>query len=318
MTARFVTVTPNPAVDVTYTVDGQTVGETLRVRDVRRLPGGKGLNVARVLTALGRDVVALQPLGGDAGRWMTRAIAGAGLASVPCPIEGETRTTVAVVDGMNHPTLLAEPGPTLTSAEWSRLAATVAETANPGDWVVIAGSFPPASRAEHLELIVDAAHDRGALVAVDTSGEMLRAAVGARADLIKANEGEILDATGADDAVEGMGLLSVGGATVMMSRGADGSVLREPGGSVIEQQAVPGIAGNPTGAGDASTAGLVAALAEGHSTPIALAWAAICGAAAVLRPGAGEIDPDVLPELAQRLAPVDGALDPLHQKRSQS
>lgn len=315
---RFVTVTPNPAVDVTYTVDRQMMGETLRVRDVRRLPGGKGLNVARVLASLGREVVALQPLGGDAGRWMTSAIAGVGLTSVTCPVEGETRTTVAVVDEVNHPTLLAEPGPTLTSDEWTRLAATLAETANPGDWVVIAGSFPPASRAEHLEIIVDAAHDRGALVAVDTSGEMLLAAAGAHADLIKANAGEIRDATGADDAIEGMRMLAGAGATVMLSRGADGSMLREPDGSVIEQPAVPDVSGNPTGAGDASTAGLVAALAEGRSTRTGLAWAAICGAAAVLRPGAGEIDLDALPELAQRLAPVDGGLDPLHQKRSQS
>lgn len=312
--SRVVTVTPNPAVDVTYTVAQQILGETLRVRDVRRTPGGKGLNVARVLASLQRDVVALQPLGGDAGRWMADAIAEVGLASVRCEVEGETRTTVAVVDGATHPTLLAEPGPKLTSHEWTRLAAALAETADRGDWVVIAGSFPPGSRAEHLELLVAAAHGSGALVAVDTSGDMLRAAARARADLIKANEAEIIDATGAHDALEGMGRLARSGAIVMMSRGADGAVLRETDGSMIEQPAVAGVTGNPTGAGDAATAGLVAALSEGRTARTALAWAAVCGAAAVLRPGAGEIDPDALPELADRLAAADGPLDGLFRQ----
>lgn len=311
---RFVTVTPNPAIDVTYTVAHQVLGETLRVRDVRRAPGGKGLNVARVLAVLDRDVVTLQPLGGDAGRWMANAIAELGLASARCEIEGETRTTVAVIDGATHPTLLAEPGPGLAPHEWTRLAAALAETANRGDWVVIAGSFPSGSSAEHLELLIEAAHGSGALVAVDTSGDMLRAAVRARADLIKANEVEIAEATGVGDAVEGMGRLAQSGAVVMMSRGADGAVLRETDGTVIEQPAVPGVAGNPTGAGDAATAGLVAALAEGRTARTALAWAAVCGAAAVLRPGAGELDPGDLAELVHRMGPADRSFDPLHQQ----
>lgn len=317
--SRFVTVTPNPAIDVTYTVARQILGETLRVRDVRRVPGGKGLNVARVLASLERDVVALQPLGGGSGRWMADAIAEIGLPSAPCEIDGETRTTVAVVDGATHPTLLAEPGPGLAPHEWMRLASAVADTAKRGDWVVIAGSFPPESSAENLKLLIDAAHGSGALVAVDTSGDMLCSAARARADLVKANEAEILDATGAADVFEGMDRLAHSGAIVMVSRGADGALMRETDGTVIEQSAVPGVTGNPTGAGDAATAGLVAALAEGHPARTALTWATVCGAAAVLRPGAGEIDSDALVELARRLAPADGSLDPLHpQKRSHS
>lgn len=317
--SRFVTVTPNPAIDVTYTVDRQILGETLRVRDVRRAPGGKGLNVARVLASLERDVVALQPLGGGSGRWMADAIAEIGLASARCDVDGETRTTVTIVDGATHPTLLAEPGPKLSSHEWTRLAAALAETVNRGDWVVIAGSFPPESSAENLKLLIDAAHDSDALVAVDTSGDMLRSAASASADLIKGNEAEVLEATGAADVFEGMDRLAHSGAIVMVSRGADGAVMRETDGTVIEQSAVPGVTGNPTGAGDAATAGLVAALAEGHPARTAITWAAVCGAAAVLRPGAGEIASDALVELAHRLAPADGSSALLHsQKRNHS
>jgi len=314
--ARFVTVTPNPAIDVTYAVERQILGETLRVRDVLRLPGGKGVNVARVLHALGRDVVALQPLGGASGRWMQAALTDLGLSAVACDVVGETRTTVTLVDGSGHPTLLAEPGTALAPEEWTRLGAALSGVARAGDWVVIAGSFPPESTPEHLALLIRAAHERGASVAVDTSGAMLRAAVDAGADLVKANEREILEATDATDALVGLTELARGGAAVMMSRGADGAVLRLADGTLHEQAAVPDVDGNPTGAGDAATAGLIAALGEDHDAATALTWAALCGAAAVLRAAAGEIAVDAIPVLAHRLSASDTALDLLHTERS--
>lgn len=298
---RILTVTPNPAVDVTYTVARQELGETVRVADVQRRPGGKGLNVARVLRALGREVATLQPLGGDTGRWIARELVAAGLPVVPNAIAADTRTTVAVVDGILHPTLLAEPGPPLTEDEWTALAAGLSASVEAGDWVVIAGSFPRHATPAHLGLLVEAAHARGARVLVDTSGELLRAAVDVGADVVKANEAEIADATGLTDRDAALAALGHAGATVMMSRGARGAVLRTREGSIHHRDAVPRIDGNPTGAGDAATAGLVAALADGHDAHTALAWASLCGAAAVLSPVAGEIPAGALADLAARI-----------------
>ncbi|GAA3666161.1 1-phosphofructokinase family hexose kinase [Microbacterium marinilacus] len=301
--ARLLIVTPNPAIDVTYAVARQRLGETLRVQDVRRLPGGKGINVARVLRALGGDVATLQPLGGASGDWVADRLARLGVPVLPWTIAGETRTTVAVVDGDAHPTLLAEPGPALSDAEWAEAGDAVARAVRAGDWVVVAGSFPPGTTPERIASLVAAAHARGARIAVDTSGPMLLAAAEAGADVVKANEGEVAEATGHDDRDAALRLLARSGAVVVMSRGARGALLRTPDGAVHEQPAVPGVDGNPTGAGDAATAGLIAALAAGLGPRDALAWAAVCGAAAVLSPVAGEIDVDALPLLSARLSP---------------
>ena len=305
--ARFVTVTPNPAIDVTYRVGRQEIGETVRVTEVRRTPGGKGLNVARVLATLGREVTTVQPLGGAAGRWMAQVLAAASLPAVSVPVAGETRSTVTIVDDLAHPTLFAEPGVPLDAAEWARLGAAVEEAARGADWVVVAGSFPPGSGPEHVRLLVQSAADAGARVAVDTSGPLLSAAADAGADLVKANAREVAEATGASDPARA---LARHGTTVMVSRGADGAGIRLPDGTTIDQPALSGVSGNPTGAGDAATAGLVAALADGHDAGTALAWAAVCGAAAVRSPVAGVVDPGTVAELGRRLLPADHPLIP--------
>jgi 1-phosphofructokinase family hexose kinase len=316
--ARLLTVTPNPAIDVTYTVPRQVLGETVRVSDVQRRPGGKGLNVARIIRALGREVRTLQPLGGDAGRWIADALEAAGLPVIPCSVSAPSRTTVAIVDGISHPTLYAEPGAGLSRAEWDALTSALRTAAGPGDWVVIAGSFPPGASAEDLAGLIRAVHARGARVAVDTSGPLLLVAAEAGADIVKANESEILEATGAADRDAALGALGRRGATVIMSLGSRGMLLREPTGEVHHRAAVPGVEGNPTGAGDAATAGFLLARAEGHDAATALVWATLCGAAAVLNPVAGEIDAAVIPGLAERAGLPPASPLPLPSERSTS
>ncbi|MBD8217727.1 1-phosphofructokinase [Microbacterium sp. CFBP 13617] len=306
--ARFLTVTPNPAIDVTYTVEQQAIGETIRVHGVRRTAGGKGLNVARVLRALGCDAAAILPLGGQ-GAFFRDELTRSGMPFLACPVSGSTRTTVAVVDGIVHPTLYAEPGTPLAESEWTSLAAAVRDNAVPGGWVVIAGSFPPQSVTAHLALLIDAAHAGGARVLVDTSGPLLVAAAEVGADVVKANESEICEATGADLLDGAVEIFAQRGVVLVVTRGADGVALRLPDGTTYLQPAIPGISGNPTGAGDAATAGLVAALAVDQDPRSALLSSVACGAAAVLSDLAGEIDPDALAALAER-APTGRRTDP--------
>jgi tagatose 6-phosphate kinase len=299
--ARFVVVTPNPAVDVTYGVDRQRIGETIRVSNLRRVPGGKGINAARVLHQLGRDVIAVQPLGGATGQWISDTLAGDGIDTRAVPIAGETRTTVTVDDRDSHPTLYAEPGPTLDPAEWRRFSQAVGETAGPGDWVIIAGSFPAEASVSELEKMINEVRRSGARVLVDTSGPLLLTAADAGASIVKANRAEAVEATGHSALSDAVRRLASHGSAVMISLGTEGSSFYPPGEPALFQSVVPGIVGNPTGAGDAATAGLVAALADGHDTASALAWAAVCGGAAVQSIVAGDLDLDSLNALAARL-----------------
>jgi tagatose 6-phosphate kinase len=300
--ARVVVVTPNPAVDVTYRVAEQVVGETVRVQSVARRPGGKGINVVRVLRALGVDATAVQPLGGASGAWIRAQLVAEGIETEAVDAPHETRTTVAVVDDVAHPTLFSEPGGTLDDAAWEALTRAVERHCEPGGFLVVSGSFPPHTASSRVAAIVAAGRGAGAIVVVDASGSALVAAADAGADLVKPNEAELLEATGAQVLERGLDeLLARGARSVIVSRGASGLLLATADGARETQPGVPGVTGNPTGAGDAATAGLVFALVAGRPLAEALLSAAVVGAAAVLSPTAGEIDAAGLEALAVRL-----------------
>src|SRR2546430_16726547 len=112
------TVPLNTALDVTYRVGLLEPGETHRVEEVRTQAGGKGVNVARVLHALGHEVMITGFAGGPTGEALRADLSAAGLAEALVPIEGSTRRTVTVVDDRDA-TGFHEPGPTVTPAEWA-------------------------------------------------------------------------------------------------------------------------------------------------------------------------------------------------------
>jgi tagatose 6-phosphate kinase len=301
--ARVVVLTPNPAIDVTYRVAEQVIGDTVRVLAVVRRAGGKGINVVRVLTTLGVEATAIQPLGGASGEWMRAELEADGVRQVSITTAVETRSTVAVVDNIAHPTLLAESGSPLDAPTWRALTDAVTQQCERGGFLVIAGSFPPETSTESITALVAAGRAAGAAVLVDSSGPALIAAAVAGVDIIKPNAAEVLGATGAENLPAGLRqLLDLGAGCVIVSRGRDGllSVAAETSGEIL-QPGVPGVSGNPTGAGDAATAGLVSALVAGSSLRDAMRRAAVVGAAAVLAPEAGEIDPEVLLDLDRRL-----------------
>lgn len=299
-------VTPNPAVDVTYRVAEQRIGETQRVLEVQRRPGGKGLNVGRVLAATGDPTHAVLPLGGDGGRWIAHTLDALGLAHSDVDVHGETRTTVTVVDDLAHPTMFGEPGPVLSPDEWDSVTTAVGTLLDGGaagtphaTALVVSGSLPRDTDPAVVARWVSAARHRGVPSVVDCSGAALVAAASAGATVCKPNREELLDATGTDDERAGaLRLLGLGATVVVVSRGSEG-IAAHTTEHVLEVPAVPGVSGNPTGAGDAATAGLVRALtsagtdiATDDATLLrALRSAAAFGAAAVLRPVAGEVDP---------------------------
>ncbi|WP_213814400.1 1-phosphofructokinase family hexose kinase [Glaciihabitans sp. dw_435] len=349
--ADVVIVTPNPAIDVTYRVDDQTPGETHRVREISRRPGGKGINVARGLEALGHSTMSVLPLGGASGAWISDALTDLGLAHSITAIDGLTRTTVTVTDDASHPTVFTEAGPIVAASEWDALIADTARLLTGARMLIISGSLPPAADTTIVSTLVARARDAGVPVLVDASGDALLAAAAAGADVVKPNQQELLEATHAGSPDEAITqLLDSGARTVVVSRGVDGLIATttvatavpaatalatataaapasatatpaaaiattvparatafsataavtaaavttaiEPGTHSFAVPAISGVHGNPTGAGDAATAGLAAALLDGLSLEDALRWAAALGAAAVLRPVAGEVDID--------------------------
>ena len=285
-----VTVTPNLALDVTYQLPELRPGEAHRVENVHARAGGKGVNVARVLHALGHDVLVIGLAGGATGAALRADLDAAGMAHDLVPIAGETRRTVTVVAG-GDATLLNEPGPTITPEEWAALEARIPDA----DVVVISGSLPPGVPADAVARLAR----RHAPVIVDTSGEPLRHAA-PYAWAVKPNAGELTELTGTDDPVAGARALlagtdhpvtgdrSPGAPAVVVSLGAEG-LLAVVGDDVHRVAPPQVVTGNPTGAGDSVVAALAAGI--GSPWPDLLKDAAALSAAAVLAPVAGAYDP---------------------------
>ncbi|WP_369189533.1 1-phosphofructokinase family hexose kinase [Streptomyces sp. R08] len=297
------TVTLNTALDITYRVRELRPQGSHRVSEVTERPGGKGVNVARVLAALGHEVTVTGFTGGATGRELQSQLTGTpGILDALVPVAGTTRRTIAVVDELTGDTTqLNEPGPTVTSAEWSTFQKTY-ESLLPGvSAVALCGSLPPGLPVGAYAGLIRTARTAGVPVLLDTSGEPLRRGVAARPDIVKPNTDELAELTGSHDPLRGARDTRRRGAhTVVASLGPKGLLAATPEGT---WQATPPthIPGNPTGAGDAAVAGLLSGLLEDLPWPTRLTRAVALSAATVLAPVAGEFDRSAYEELLGRV-----------------
>ncbi|GAB2463308.1 1-phosphofructokinase [Streptosporangium sandarakinum] len=239
------TVTLNLALDVTYVADGVDWDGVNRVRSVHRRAGGKGVNVARVLAALGRDVLVTGLAGGPNGRAAEADLSAAGLPAALTPIAAESRATLAVCDPAPLPygaapagpvgggpasdgtapedaapawtagprtALFNEPGPTVTEAELDDFLRDYDRRLGDAAAVVISGSLPPGVPAGFYAELAARARGRGVPAIVDADGEPLRAAPAGRPAVLKPNAEELARALSAADLRAPGGAAETGGA----------------------------------------------------------------------------------------------------------
>jgi tagatose 6-phosphate kinase len=185
-----VTVTLNPALDLTYQVDALVPHGTHRVTTVAERPGGKGLNVATVLHALGEPVLVTGLLGGPTGDRVTGLLAGVGVPAAFVAIAGETRRTVAVAD-RDDATGFWEPGPRVTAGEWAAFTDHFGGLLAGASVVALSGSLPPGVPIDGYATLIRLAAAAGVPTVLDTSGEALRHGLTAGPDLAKPNAAEL-------------------------------------------------------------------------------------------------------------------------------
>jgi len=296
------TVTLNPAWDVTYPVDALVPGGTHRVARVAGRAGGKGVNVARVLTRMGQPALATGVLGGDTGRAVAADLAAAGVpaAFADGGDQTRTRTTVTIVDGATgQATLFNEPGPEPGALDWPRLLDHLVPLIAASALVVLSGSLPPAVPVDAYATLIAAARAQGVPTILDSDGAALTAALAAGPDLVKPNRDELARATGTRDLRLGArALLNAGAGAVVVSDGPAGllAVTRDE----LAWARPPAVeAVNPTGAGDAAVAALATGLLAGLPWPQRLRRAVAWSAASVLEPVAGAISPATAARLAE-------------------
>ncbi|WP_433367759.1 1-phosphofructokinase family hexose kinase [Actinoplanes sp. CA-142083] len=292
-----VTVTLNPALDLTYSVDALVPHGTHRVGTVAERPGGKGLNVARVLHTLGEPVLATGLLGGATGSRVADLLTGEGVPSSFVRIAGETRRTVAVVDGTDA-TGFWEPGPAVSAGEWSLFVTEFRELLGPATVVALSGSLPPGVPIDAYAQLIALASEVGVRTVLDTSGPALLAGLRAGPSMAKPNVDELTDVLRAENGrrpgprglAEAVRSLAAG--PVVVSRGAAGLFAVTPD-EVWECAPPAPVEGNPTGAGDACVAALARGLRDHTPWPALLPDAVALSAAAVAAPVAGAFDPGV-------------------------
>ncbi|EGG43874.1 1-phosphofructokinase family hexose kinase [Streptomyces griseoaurantiacus] len=297
------TVTLNTALDLTYRVPALRPHASHRVGEVTERPGGKGLNVARVLAALGHRATVTGFAGGRTGDALREALTGdPDVVDALTPVAGATRRTIAVVDAATGDTTqLNEPGPLISPAEWSAFQRGYEELLGSAAAVALCGSLPPGVPVGAYAGLIRTARAHRVPVLLDTSGEPLRRGVAARPDIVKPNAEELAELTGSHEPGQATRDARRRGAhTVVASLGAKGLLAVNAEG---RWRAVPprGLRGNPTGAGDSAVAGLLSALVERLPWPERLARATALSAATVLAPAAGEFDREVYEDLLTRV-----------------
>jgi tagatose 6-phosphate kinase len=315
MSRPILVVALNPALDITYELATVEWAGVNRPTTVLTRPGGKGLNVARILHALGADVLVTGLAGGLTGDAVRSALTAAGIRAAWTGIAGETRRTVAVADtGRGHTAMFNEPGPEVAAAEYARFRAGYESALAGCAAVVLSGSLPRGLPQDSYAGLIAAAAAAGVPAVLDAGGPALRHGAAAGPAVAKPNLAELAAVAGAMGAagtgtpplpapdgasetdvdgslpavVTAAGRLQDAGArAVVVSLGAAG-LLAVTGDGVWRARPHHPVTGNPTGAGDAVAAGLTHWLVLGHSWPERLRHAVALGSAAVAAPAAGE------------------------------
>jgi 6-phosphofructokinase 2 len=289
---RIATVTVNPTIDISTTVDQVVPEKKLRCESPRREPGGGGINVSRAIQRLGGTSTVHYLAGGPTGEMLQQLLAGEGLDCVPLPTEGWTRENFIVSESQSEQQFrFGMPGPEVTEREWSQCLERLREMNPRPDYIVASGSLSPGIPDDFFGRVAEIVKESGARLVVDTSGTPLEHAARAGAFLFKPNMAEFERLTGKkfseerEMAAAGRRLIDEGRCSVIvLSLGAGGALLiTEAGSEHVRTPTVP--VRSKVGAGDSMVAGIVLSLARGLEIPNAVRYGVAAGAAAVMTDG---------------------------------
>lgn len=306
-----VTLTANPSLDRTVTLGAPLQrGEVQRAESVTVEPGGKGINVARVVHSAGHPVRAVLPA--DANDPILRGLDALDLPYRTVRLGAPVRTNLALTESDGTTTKINESGPELAGETVEALARLLVLESERADWVVLSGSLPPGVPVDWYAQLVRALRPWGCRIAVDTSDAPLQALAAdfdqAAPDLIKPNAFELAQLTGADPVALEAGaaagdpslsvaaartLVEAGVAAVLVTLGAAGAVLVTQTGSWWGSPA-PITVRSTVGAGDSSVAGYILAETRGLAEPERLRQAIAHGSAAAALAGTQLPRPDQL------------------------
>jgi 6-phosphofructokinase 2 len=303
---QIVTLTMNPALDISTSVDKVIPTHKLRCSEEKTQPGGGGINISRVVSRLDTPSMAIYPAGGFTGQILTRLLEEEHVQCEGIAIAQETRECFTVHEtssGQDFRFLL--PGPTLSLAEQNACADALDRHGATAHFLVASGSLPPGVADDFYAKLALRAKGRRQRFVLDTSGPALRAALEVGVYLFKPSLRELEELLGqtltseaqwreAAEEIVGRGQAEV----VALSLGEEGALL------VTAQQcfrapAVPVKVVSTVGAGDNFVAGMLWGLSNQHTLEQAFGFGIACAAAAVMNIDSNLCEPADLHRLYQ-------------------
>lgn len=258
------TITLNPSIDYIVEVENLQMGDLNRMNRDYKLPGGKGINVSRVLNQLGVKTIASGFLGGFTGEFIADWLKKEGIQSGFTKIADDTRINIKLKS--SDETEINGLGPKVSEneiADFFRQLEQVAEN----DIVILSGSVPPSLGRNFYDRIIQFCEQKGAEFMIDTTGEELLHALSKQPILIKPNHHELAELFGVtfsskEDLIPyGKKCLELGAKHVIVSMAGDGALLFT-GSDVYFAEPIKGQVKNSVGAGDSMIAGFVGTFSE--------------------------------------------------------
>ena len=298
------TVTLNPAIDTRYFIEDFKEGKLFRAEKTIKSPGGKGLNVTKVLKQLDADVVATGIIGGKNGEWIQENLKKMDIKEEFYVSSAETRVCIAVL-AKHSETEILESGEELTDSDLRAFEKKFMELVEKSDVITMSGSLPKGMEAGYYQKLVELVNRKGKKVILDTSGKSLLEGVKGKPYLIKPNFDELEYVLG--ESIDGRDkikkavekLKNLGAQNVLVSLGGEGAIYF--GGEILKIT-IPKIKiHNTVGSGDSSVAGFAKGLDDGLELNEILKLSMACGMSNAQSMETGRVIPEDVKEFMENI-----------------
>lgn len=275
------TITFNPAIDYILEVDDFNLGRVNRSKNCYKYPGGKGINISRVLNNLQKNNCALGFIGGFTGKYLDDYLRDEGINTDFITVEGDTRINVKLKTGIE--TEVNAQGPNITDMDLKKLYKKI-DRLESTDFLVLAGNVQKTLSRDIYSRIQERCIKKNIKVVVDTTGEALVSTLEYKPFLIKPNHHELsqifdVEIRGREEAIiYSKKLLELGAENIIVSMGGEGAVLVSKEG-VYHGEAPKGLVKNSVGAGDSLIAGFLANYSNSEDIVEAFRWGIAAGSA---------------------------------------
>ncbi|HEY8364528.1 MAG TPA: 1-phosphofructokinase [Haloplasmataceae bacterium] len=291
------TITLNPSIDIRYSIDNFQIGCVHRTKDFAYTPGGKGINVTKVITQLKEKVYATGFLGGSSGHFIRTKLDELKIAHQFIDIKGNTRQCIAILSNDNSQTEILEPGPIISNNEFLMFLKLYEALLTEVDIICASGSIPRGLPIDIYKMLIDKARLSGKKFLLDTSGEALQLGIEAKPYLIKPNKEELetligKKLTSENDIISSVKpLLDKGINIVVVSLGGEGALAFHD--KTMYKAIIPQVkVMNPVGSGDSMLAGFAVGLKRNYSMEKIVKLATACGTANAMEKETGKINLD--------------------------